>query len=267
MCNLNNMKHIQIITFLLAIFCLIGCSGDALEEKGFSVSQGTEEESDPVTDGLNQDSLTLKTRPSKVLLTGIPEFRLTTVYKVNYTKKDKKSFIGSDYYYRSYTDLGDSPGNQWHYNFMLGLEAVYGYNMVNVSHYNSKTQQQKDLFAAPVLIKTLYYPSFSSDTLNFKPVNRDYYLVSVYDEDTNKDGFISEKGLRRFYHFDIHAENKKPLVPKEYSVLSSEYDSANDFMYVFAQLDTNKNGKRDEGEDIHIFWIDLNNPEYTGKQY
>jgi hypothetical protein len=38
-------------------------------------------------------------------------------------------------------------------------------------------------------------------------------------------------------------------------------------MYVFAELDENKNGKSDDKESIHIFWIDLKNPERTGRHY
>jgi hypothetical protein len=150
---------------------------------------------------------------------------------------------------------------------MPGLEAIYGYNMVNISHYNTETKKQKYLFDHPVLIKTLYFPSFSVDTLNFKPVQRDFYLISVYDEDTNKDGFINPTDLRRFYSFELNGLNKIELIPQNYSVIRSEYDSANDYMYVFAQLDENNNGNRDQKENIHIFWIDLKNPANNGRQY
>lgn len=38
-------------------------------------------------------------------------------------------------------------------------------------------------------------------------------------------------------------------------------------MFVFAQLDSNNNGRQDEGEPIHIFRIDLKDPNNTGRQY
>ena len=71
----------------------------------------------------------------------------------------------------------------------------------------------------------------------------------------------------RFYTFDLNGLNKKELIPRNYSVISSEYDSANDYMYVFAQLDKNNNGQNDDKEDIHVFWIDLKNPNNNGRQY
>jgi len=150
---------------------------------------------------------------------------------------------------------------------MPGLQAVYRFNFVKVSLKSVNTQTQKLLFEKPVLIKTLYVPSFSKDTLFGKPVKRNYCMISAYDEDTNKDGFINQKDLRRFFVFDLDGGKNENLVPKDYSVISSEYDCANDFMYVFAQLDENKNGQRDENEKVHIFWIDLKNPRNNGRQY
>ena len=129
---------------------------------------------------------------------------------------------------------------------MPGLEAVYGYNMVNISHYDIKTNKQKYFFEKPVLVKTAYYPTFNKDTLNYKPVNRNCFMVSVYNDDTNKDGFINLKDLRRFYLFDINGERQMALIPENYSIIKSEYDPENDFMYVYAQLDSNSNGKSND---------------------
>jgi hypothetical protein len=249
---------------LLIVFCgLIACR-NKLQEKGFAVAPTKDKDNE--IDGLSNDLLIFPTRPSSVLLTGFPQYRLATIYKVNYTK-DSTTFIGSNDYHFNYGGLGDSDGNQWNSNYLPGFEAVYGYNMVNVSHYNTETQKQKNFFEKPVLIRTVYYPSFSKDTLNYKPVTRNFFMISAYDEDTNKDGFINVRDLRRFYHFDINSDNKRNLIPANYSVDKSEYDPANDYVNIFARLDENKNGQIEEEEDVHIFWIDLKSPERNGRQY
>lgn len=255
----------QFTLLLTALYGLTSC-GNRLEEKGFAVSpprEGTEEHQ---IDGLSKDSLVFATRPSSVLLTGIPNCRLATIYKVNYNR-DSTTYIGSNDHHFNYDSYGESNGNQWNSNYLPGFEAVYGYNMVNVSHYDIEKQKQKNLFDKPVLIKTLYYPSFSKDTLNYKPLARNYFMVSVYDNDTNKDGFINVKDLRHLYHFDVNAENRRELVPANYSVEKSEYDPANDFIYIFARVDKNNNGQIEGSEDTHIFWIDLKDPQRTGRQY
>lgn len=256
----------KIITFITFGFLFISCSNNKIEKKGFQVSVITEDEGGQKIVGLQMDSLKLETRPRNVLLTVNPEHRLTPIYKVNYNKKTKKTFTGSNAYHTNWNS-GYEKGNNWNHHIMPGFEAIYGYNFVNVSHYNNTTKIENKLFEKPVLIKTLYYPAISKDTLNGEPVKRDFYMVSVYDQDSNKDGFINVKDLRRFYHFDINGLRKKALIPKEYSVMSSEYDSANDFMYIFARKDINQNGQMEQNEPIDIFWIDLKNPERVGKQY
>jgi hypothetical protein len=259
------MRQRILITILKLTFFfgLISC-GNKLDQKGFAV-KSTENIQDTI-DGISNDSIGFLTRPSNILLTGIPKYRLATIYKVNFNK-DKTTFIGSNDFHYNYESIGESKGNQWNNNYLPGLEAVHGYNLVNVSHFNSETQIKKNFFEKPVLIKTLYYPAFSRDTLNYTPVSRNYFMISVYDEDTNKDGFININDLRRFYSFDIDAKNKKAIIPTDYSVYKSEYDPANDLIYIFAKWDQNKNGLIDELEPINVFWFDLKNPELKGRQY
>lgn len=233
------MNKIATILSLTCVFLITSCSNEKLEEKGFQVTSASDNpESDP-NSGLNRDSLKFETRPSNVLLTNVPNVRLTTIYKVNVNKKDNTKFIGSNKVYYKYDETDENLGNNWNNKLMPGLESIYGYNLINISHYDIKEDTVKKFFEKPVLIKTLYYPSFSKDTLNGKPVNRDYFMVSVYNDDTNKDGFINLKDLRRLYLFDINGVRQKALIPEGYSVFKSEYDSDNDFMYVFAQLDIN----------------------------
>ncbi len=261
------MKYLQTIFILTLVYLMTGCSSGKFEEKGFQVGPTSDNTENEQTNGLNSDSLKIDTRPSNVLLTGVPNVRLTTIYKVNVNNKDNSTFIGSNtFHYRNEEAEGEK-GNNWNNNLMPGIEAVYGYNMVNISHFDIKENKQKAFFEKPVLLRTLYYPTFSKDTLNFKPVNRNYFLVSVYNDDTNKDGFINQKDLRRLYLFDINGVKQKALIPENYSVFKSEYDPENDFMFVFAQLDSNNNGRQDGEEPIHIFWINLKDPNKTGRQY
>jgi len=50
-------------------------------------------------------------------------------------------------------------------------------------------------------------------------------------------------------------------------VSSSQFDPANDFMYIYATLDENGNGHHDDMEDVHVFWIDLNAPKKGARLY
>lgn len=256
-----------IIIIVAIILVWKGCSKSRLEEKGFAVtpSQITDNNEQESIEGINKDSVGFDTQPSNVLLTGISNIRLTTIYKVNLNKRDGTTFVGSNNFLYSFAEMGSK--NVWNGNLMPGLEGVYGYNFVNISHYDLQTNKRTKLFEKPVLIKTLYYPSFSNDTLNGNPIKRNYIMVSVYNEDTNKDGFINQKDLRRFFLFNMLGERQNQLVPESYSVFKSEYDSENDLMFVFARFDKNANGQIEDNEPIHIFWIDLKDPTKTGQQY
>ena len=126
------MKLVNLLGILAIILFTISCSRDKLEEKGFSVSNDTQTEEEVKIDGISQDSVKLETRPSSVLLTSYPEYRLTPIYKVNFNKRTETTFIGYNNFHWNYNEIGYSNGNQWNYNFMPGIEAAYGYNMVNI---------------------------------------------------------------------------------------------------------------------------------------
>ncbi len=261
------MKY-RFLLYCSIIVLFTNCARNTkIKDKGFQVGTNVNNGDNSKIEGLNKDSLKFDTRPSSVLLTGNSNVRLTTIYRVNYNKNNTKSFIGSNNFYSKYEDNEIKNGNNWNNHIMPGFEAVTGYNLVNVSHFDIKENKTNYFFEKPVLIKTLYYPTLLNDTLNFKPISRNYFMISAYNEDTNKDGFINQSDLRRLFLFNIKGEKVKLLIPENYSVIKSEYDLAKDFMYVFAQLDTNSNGKQDEGESTHVFWIDLNEPSKSGRQY
>lgn len=261
---MNRFATLAVLMFFLSF---TSCSDSDHLEKGFPVPTSDEQEGSTEANGLNRDSLKFPTRPSNVLLTGIPSVRLTTVFKVNYRKDDSSTFIGSNNYHYRYEGEEGSLSNNWNGHIMPGFEAVYGYNLVSISHYDIAANKQRLFFEKPVLIKTLYYPSFSTDTLNGVPVSRSFFMATAFDDDTNKDGLIDIKDLRRMHLFNLSGERQGYLVPENYSVIKSEYDPANDLMFVFAQLDANGNGKRDDEEPIHVHWIDLKDPSKTGRQY
>lgn len=203
-------------------------------------------------------NLTMKqisTYPSEVILTGLNNHRLVSVYKTRKKNNSQENIISRFSY-----DSNESSDESYEH-FMPGIDILFGYNLLNIEHYGMKTEKGNFLFGHPVLIKTLYYPSFTPDSMDKKPINRSYYLISVYDEDTNKDTLINKKDLRRFYHFDSTGVNKLQIIPKDYSVIRSQYDSRNDVMYIFARHDENKNGAQDDTEPIHIFWFSLKSPD------
>jgi hypothetical protein len=204
------------------------------------------------------------TYPNSVLITGLPDHRLVPIYQAKkiVPQGDAKNMLASSYWsdYSGYDTEMES-------HFMPGIDILFGYKLLNIAHYNLKSEQFNYLFTHPVLIKTLYYPSAEPDSINKKPLFRNYYLMSVYDEDTNKDTLINRKDLRRFYHFDSSATKVTRILPADQSVVRSQYDKQNDVMYLYTKQDTNKNGLIENKEPIHIFWIKLSEPNVAKRLY
>ena len=214
--------------------------------------------SEPTDSVLNSvtGNVTMKqiaTFPNKVILTGLDDQRLASIYKSKSTS-DNSSNSSLEYY-------SEESEDEANLHFMPGIDILFGYNLLNIAHYDLKTEKVNYLFSHPVLIKTLYYPSYYQDSLYNKPITRNFYLVSAYDEDTNKDTLINKKDLRHFYHFDAKTCLRTQLIPKDYSVIRSQYDSKNDIMYIFASHDENRNGTTDKPDPVHIFWISLKTPD------
>lgn len=257
--------EIKLLFFPISL-AFLGCfhSSQNGEDSGYEKS-GYVSDKEPANGFKPGEAFEVK--PRNVLLTGNKDHRLSPVYKVNLDEKSGKPYTGSNQFYREYAWYDEEEKPRWNNHHLPGFEIVSGFNMVNVSHYNVKTGTEHPLFEAPVLIKNLYFPTFKSDTLNGEPVLRKNYFVSVYDQDTNGDGFLTSKDLRRFYFFDLEGKNKVALVPENYSVTNSEYDPANDRMYLFASEDKNKNGQFDYEDPNTIFWIDLKDPGNRGVQY
>jgi hypothetical protein len=259
------MRIIVLSLFLTIIIASCG-SSKKISKKGFHVVEQNDVTSQP-QEIINKDTLPFISRPSDVLLTGIPSIRLASIFKLSYSKNLKNKFLGSVAEIYSDNEYANRIGNNWNGNYIPGFKVVYGYNFVNVAWYDILKNTQKNFFEKPVLIKSLYYPSNTKDTLDNKAVQRDFFMVSVYNEDTNKDGVLNTKDLRRFYLFNQLGEVVKPIVPIHFSVYKSEYDPINDVLFVFAHEDVNKNGQLEDIEPIHVYWINLKDTTKTGILY
>jgi hypothetical protein len=266
---MKTMYNKILISVLLLSSLIIGCRPKKVETKDeqihvdLSENQGAK---DSITNSIhgNVSFQQLVTFPNSVIMTGMGDHRLVPVYQAKkiVSEQKEKNILTSSYWY---DDSGNDSEIESH--FMPGIDILYGYKLLNIAHYNLKSEQFNYLFNRPVLIKTLYYPSLEQDSINKKPIHRDYYLMSVYDEDTNKDTLINRKDLRRFYHFDSSSTVSTKLLPLDQSVVRSQYDKQNDVMYLYTKQDTNKNGLIENNEPIHIFWIKLSEPKVAKRLY
>ncbi|MCD6067212.1 MAG: hypothetical protein K0S33_2038 [Bacteroidetes bacterium] len=257
--------------FFASLICLflISCNrhSEFKDKEQLSVSDSgpVEEESDSTANSIagNLTIDQLSTTPNAVILTGLPDHRFLTIYKSKAGNKKAGESSGSREYYYSYD--GYESGSEEH--FMPGIDILYGFNLLNLAHYDMKTGKTNVLFKKSALIKNFYYPSIEPDSINKIPVRRNYYLLSVYDEDTNKDKVVSRKDLRKFYYLDAGCTTKTQLIPDNYCVMRSQYDTGNDALFIYARYDQDKNGAVEKKEPMHVFCIDLKNPVTARRVY
>jgi hypothetical protein len=270
--SIQNALHssttvLLLLSYLLLASFIVSCSSKQPEkEEQIRIQESLNDTSAVDTMHYNsiKGNLTLnqiQTTPNSVLLTGMAQHRLVTVYKSTVRTTNSGSY---DRMYGNYYESGGESEREEH--FMPGLDLIYGYNLLNIAHYDLTTEKLNYLFEQPVLVKSLYYPSFVQDSLYEKPITRNYYLVSAYDADTNSDTLLNKKDLRRIYYFNSACSEKIQLLPPDYSVMRSQYDPKNDVMYIFARHDANGNGIIDKKESMHIFWLSLAKPA-TAKRF
>ncbi len=264
---MNSFKRIIALSLVsLVVFFFQSCNKqhDKKMEQLTVDEVETEDEFDSLKYSLNNNSSfkQLTTSPNSVLLTGIDKIRLLTIYKVK-PKSDKNiQYVEGTTYYNDYDEK--DKGDNFNY-FMPGIDIINGYNMINVGHYNLETEKLSYLFQKPVLIKTLYFPGIRKDSLKGQPVKRNFFYVSVYDEDTNNDSLINKRDVRKIYHFDELNTQKTALLPKRFSAVRSTYDYKNDIYYIYSRFDANNNGTTEKTEPISIFWIQLSEPARVRK--
>lgn len=199
--------------------------------------------------------------PNMVRLTGLDHVRLLPIYKIPKNADKNIVYDEGSSYYDSYDERDEDDYNY----FMPGIDLINGYNLINVGHYNITNEKLTYFFTKPVLIKSLYFPGVKNDSLHQQPVKRDFFLLTVYDEDTNHDSFLNKKDMRKLFYINQDNSIKKQLIPKNHSAIRSTYDYKNDIMYVYCRYDSNKNGSPEKKEPIHIFWLKLDQPDHLKK--
>ncbi len=253
-----NKSPLLVSCFVIGIF--FSCKDENPKNKeGISLEQ-QEAENDIDSGSQLNSNKKLYFNPGSIILTGHKNIRLIPIQKAQSENKIKTREISYSSYGYEYNYEYEREIEGGYHFYYPGIDIIFGYNLINISHYDIIKDSLSNLFEKPVLIRAIYYPALNQDSLYNKPITRDYFLCSVYNEDTNKDSIINKKDLRRFFYFSLDNKKKQLLIPENYSVLRANYDAPNDHLYIYAILDNNNNGIIEKTEDMHIYMIPLFDP-------
>lgn len=252
--NFRSVSTIKQMLCLLGLLAVVSCQKKEEEEEQLTFSE-FQQTGKPT--GLSMVT-PFPSSSATVLLTGMDDIRLIPIYKIDPKANRDLQYEYESTYYGGY--YRDSDRDDFFHYFMPGIDIIYGYNMINMGHYDQANEKLSYFFDTPVLIRTLYFPGMYPDSLCHQPVERDYFMVSVYDADTNRDSLINTRDMRRMYHIDRLNTAKTALLPPEYSALRSTYDYKNDAMYIYARFDENMDGTPERKEPVAIFRLRLSEP-------
>lgn len=262
--------HRPLLFLALACLLLVSCKDDLQKKPEQLTASEFSNPEDSLKYALRENTSfsQINSSVNSVVLTGLDSIRLVNIYKLRpETDRNINREEGTTYYPKSVDENGNFIKNaedDFAY-FMPGMDVISGYNLINVGHYDLASAKLSYFFKKPVLVRNLYFPGVKKDSLRGQPISRDFFLASVYDEDTNNDMLINKKDLRRMYHFDKNNKAQTALLPAHYSAVRSTYDYKTDVMYIYARFDANKNGSAEKKEPISIFWVDLKKPNLARK--
>jgi len=252
------------IIYLFTIVGLFSCKQKKIsKEQSISLTETSVSFDTSSGIGSSNNFSQLNTSPNDLVLTGIDKIRLLPIYKIPQSQDKNILYDYGSSYDREKEFLNE---DDFRY-YMPGIEIIRGYNLVNIGHYNIDKGYLTYFFKKPVLVRTLYFPGVLKDSVNKREVNRNFFLVSAYNEDTNHDSLINNKDFRRLFYIDELNESQISLLPYNFSAIRSSYDFRNDIMIIRARKDENNNGVLENTEAISIFLLDLKNPKTLKQVY
>jgi hypothetical protein len=93
------------------------------------------------------------------------------------------------------------------------------------------------------------------------------FVYTLFDKDTNKDGFIDQNDIKALYISKIDGTNFKKITLEFQELIDWNLIQNTNRLYYRAMEDTNKNGEFDKNDTIHYCYLDLSDPNFKIKEY
>jgi hypothetical protein len=153
-----------------------------------------------------------------------------------------------------------------------GEGEYVSYNVSNYNQYELTGNLKNILFQHKDKdsLKPLTYQKINIQTATYlyKIAQKNKVLVyTLFDKDTNKDGFIDQNDIKSLYISKIDGTNFKKITLEFQELIDWNLIQNTNRLYYRAMEDTNKNGAFDKNDKIHYCYLDLNSPDFKIKEY
>lgn len=146
---------------------------------------------------------------------------------------------------------------------------------VTSSHYgdftgkihNLKFQKQETDTINELTDKTILISSFGFLREIFNQNQRQFLIYTVYDNDTNGDQRINARDLRTLYLSEINGQKFKKLAPDFQELIDWKTIKIQNRLYFRTIEDIDKNGKFNNDDKLHNFYIDFDDENLKVNEY
>ncbi len=101
----------------------------------------------------------------------------------------------------------------------------------------------------------------------FNNNKKKYLLYTVYDSDSNADQKINYQDLRSLYISEINGQEFNKLTPEFQELIDWKIIKSQNRLYFRTIEDIDKNGKFDNEDKLHYFYIDFDHDNLKSKEY
>lgn len=120
---------------------------------------------------------------------------------------------------------------------------------------------------APISEDILKIRSFRFLSSIQKSTKKQLLLLLVTDRDTNNDAVLNNQDLESLYLYDLEKTQLLKLSPNLHKLIDWKTLKINNRIYFRTIEDLDKNGKFDEKDKIHYYYVDLQGSELSTNEY
>lgn len=194
---------------------------------------------------------------SKVVINDLPIEIDSTDYVIYVTGEPVESYYGS-----SYGGFGSSSDNSNNFSVVSAYKSDVSGKIYNLKFQKKESDTLTVLTDKHILIHkvTFLRPIFNQN-------KKKYLIYSVYDTDTNGDQKLSFQDLETLYLSRIDGKNFRKITPDFQEIIDYKVIKIQNRLYFRTIEDIDKDGRFDNEDKIHYFYIDFDSSDLTPKEY
>ena len=165
-------------------------------------------------------------------------------------------------YGSSYSGFSSESDNRKSFSVMNSYNSNISGDIHNIKFQKNESDTITDLTDKTILISSV---DFLREIFNTN--KKQYLLYTVYDSDSNADQKINYQDLKSLYMSEINGQEFKKLTPDFQELINWKIIKSQNRLYFRTIEDIDKNGKFDNGDKLHYFYIDFDQDNLKTKEY